>query len=100
MAPAVIAAIITGACAIAGSFIGQSIASAKTTNSLIAEIKRASDISDTEIKGDIAVIKTEITDLKEEVRKHNGVIERTYKLEQKAAVHEEKINNLEKHIAG
>lgn len=29
----------------------------------------------------LAVIETEVKDLKEEVRKHNGVIERTYKIE-------------------
>lgn len=34
-----------------------------------------------EIKTDLAVLKTDVSSLAEEVRKHNGVIERTYKLE-------------------
>ena len=33
--------------------------------------------------------------LEEEVRKHNGIIERTYKLEERMSVAETKINDLE-----
>lgn len=90
MSEAVVVALITGVCAIIGAYVGQSISAAKTTTTLINEIKAHSDVSDTEIKGDIAVIKTEITGLRKEVEKHNGVIERTYKLEQRMEVQEER----------
>lgn len=33
--------------------------------------------------------------LEEEVRKHNGIIERTYKLEERTAILETKVDNLE-----
>lgn len=91
MSDSVIVALITGICAIIGAYVGQSVAGAKTSTNLIAELRNRSDISDTEIKGDIAVIKTEIADLRKEVSKHNSVIERTYKLEQKSAVIDEQI---------
>lgn len=83
MTEPIIVSLITGACAIIGSFVGQTISAARQTSKLIDEIKHNSEISDAEIKGDIAVIKTEIVDLRKEVEKHNKVIERTYKLEQK-----------------
>ena len=38
----------------------------------------------------IALIKYQIAELSDRVDKHNNLIERTYKLEQKAAVYEEK----------
>lgn len=40
----------------------------------------------------IALIKYQIAELSDRVDKHNNLIERTYKLEQKAAVYEEKIS--------
>lgn len=39
----------------------------------------------------MALIKYQIAELSEKMNKHNNLIERTYKLEQKAAVYEEKI---------
>ena len=51
----------------------------------------------------IALIQYKIDELSDRVDKHNSIIERTYKLEQRAAVYEEKmtvanhrIDNLEK----
>ena len=40
----------------------------------------------------IALIKYQIAELSDRVDKHNNLIESTYKLEQKAAVYEEKIS--------
>ena len=39
----------------------------------------------------IALIKYKIDELSDRVDKHNSIIERTYKLEQRAAVYEEKM---------
>lgn len=96
MTEAVIVALITAA----GAVLGQVVISARSTKDLFAKLNEQSQLADAEIKGEIAVIKTEISDLRQEVTKHNGVIERTYKLEQQSAVHEEKIKNLENKIKG
>lgn len=90
MTEAVIVAIITGVCAILGAYIGQSVAGAKATTNMINELKRHAEVSDAEIMGEINVIKTEITGLRKEVEKHNGVIERTFVLEKRMEVAEEK----------
>ena len=44
-----------------------------------------------------AVIVYRIDSLEEKVNKHNGVIERTYELEKRISVDEEKIEHLEKY---
>lgn len=53
----------------------------------------------------LAVIQEQINQLREEQQKHNKVIERTYKLEEKTALHDqaikdqkERIENLEKEV--
>lgn len=43
------------------------------------------------VQNQVAIIEVKISDLSKEVEKHNQVIERTFKLEQTTAVHEEKI---------
>ena len=43
------------------------------------------------VQQQVAIIEVKISDLSKEVEKHNQVIERTFKLEQTTAVHEEKI---------
>lgn len=96
MSEAIIVALITGGCAV----LSQVFISARSTRDLFAKLNEQSQLADAEIKGEIAVIKTEISDLRQEVAKHNGVIERTYKLEQATAVHEEKIRNLENQVKG
>lgn len=45
-----------------------------------------------------ARLETLITDLRRDVEKHNGVIERTYELEQRTAVHEQRIEASEARI--
>ena len=47
----------------------------------------------------IAIIELKIDTLSERVDKHNSVIERTFKLEQQSAVHEEKIKVANNRIA-
>lgn len=83
MSDVIIAAMITGLCAI----IGQFFISKRNSEDLYARLDKQSELADQKIHGEIDVIKTEIVNLKSEVQKHNGVIERTYKLEQDSAVH-------------
>ena len=87
MSEAVAAALITGICAIAA----QLVISFRSGRELLTRLEKHSELSDAQLKGEIAVIKTELTDLRQEVAKHNGVIERTYELERQAAVHTEQI---------
>ena len=87
MSEAIIVALITAAAAVVGQWlIGQ-----RNTADLYAKLDKQSEISDQKIHGEIDVIKTEIVQLKDEVKKHNGVVERTYKLEQQSAIHTEQI---------
>ena len=90
MDTAIIVAIITGGLAI----VGDIIVSAKNTKDLYAKLDKQSEISDEKIRGEIAVIRTEITDLRKTVEKHNTVIERTYKLETEVAKQGEQIKTL------
>lgn len=85
MNEAVIVALITGACAV----ISQIIISAKSTKELYAKLDKQSELADEKIKGEIAVIHTEISELRKTVEKHNGIVEKTYKLEQAVAVQDE-----------
>ena len=90
MNDAVIVALITGAVAV----IGDIIISAKNTRDLYAKLDKQSEIADERIKGEIAVIKTEITELRKTVEKHNTVIERTYRLEAEVVKQGEQIKTL------
>lgn len=87
MNEAIAAALITGVCAV----ISQIIISAKSTKELYAKLDKQSELADEKIKGEIAVIHAEISELRKTVEKHNGVLERVYKLEQSDAVQEEMI---------
>lgn len=46
----------------------------------------------------LAKVETKVDRLAEDVRKHNGVIERTYNLESKTAVLETEVRNIEAQI--
>lgn len=87
MSEGIIAALITGACAV----VAEVILSAKNTRELFAKLDKQSELADERMRGELAVIKTELTDLRKTVDKHNGVIERTYHLEERVAVQEEKL---------
>lgn len=87
MSEAIIVALITAAAAV----IGQWMISRKNSDDLYTRLDKQSELADQKIHGEIDVIKAEIMQLKEEVKKHNGVIERTYKLEQDSAIHAEQI---------
>ena len=85
MSEAIAAALITGVCAIAA----QLVISFRSGRELLSRLEKHSELSDAQLKGEIAVIKTELADLRQEVAKLGGVSARTYALERQAAVHTE-----------
>lgn len=90
MTEAMWVAFITGSLAI----IGEIILSAKSTKELYAKLDKQSELADERMKGEIAVIHTEIAELRKNVEKHNSVIERTYNLEVEVARQGEQIKTL------
>lgn len=89
MTEAIIVALIT----VAGSIIVQVMISRANTRDLYAKLDKQSEISDQRIQGEIDVIKTEIRQLTAQVEKHNQVIDRTYALENRMGVAEERISD-------
>ena len=90
MSDAIWVALITGAVAV----IGDIIISAKNTKELFAKLDKQSELADERIKGEIAVIHTEISELRKNVEKHNSVVERVYKIETDIARQDEQIKAL------
>lgn len=90
MSEGVLIALITGSLAV----IGEIIVSARSTRELYAKLDKQSEIADERIKGEIAVIHAEISELRKNVEKHNSVIERTYNLEVEVAKQGEQIKTL------
>lgn len=88
MTDAVLAALITGVCAI----VAQIVISKQRAKDLYAELDKRSEISDAKLHGEIEVVKQEVSGLRAETAKHNKTIERTYKLEERVSVCEEKIS--------
>ena len=76
------------------ALIGQVIIAALSNNGIISKLDKQSEVADTKIHGEIDVIKNDISTLRQEVQKHNQIIERTYKLERDVALINEKIGNL------
>jgi hypothetical protein len=77
MSDAVLVAIITGALSLLGAFIS----SRKSTADMFAKLDKQSELSDSKLDREIAVVKTEISALSQRVNVHNNMIERVYKLE-------------------
>ena len=91
MSEAVIVALITGGL----SLVGIIITSARSNQQLFAKLDKQSELSDAKLDKEIAVIKTEITTLSEEVRKHNAFAERIPALEEKAKAADRRLTDLE-----
>lgn len=91
----IIVALITGLCAV----ISQIVISATSTKELYSKLDEQSKLADERIKGDLAVIRTELNELRKTVEKHNNVIERTFTLEQELKVQDEKIKVANKRIS-
>lgn len=87
MDSAVLVAIITAGISLIGTVITV-IAANKSTLSAMSE---QSKIADERIHGEINVIKQQIVTLSERVEKHNQVVERTFELERRMDVAEERI---------
>lgn len=73
------------------SLIGTIITVLAANRSTIAAMDKKSEVNDVEIRGQIDVIHQEIKTLSDRVEKHNSIIERTYRLEEKTAIQDEKI---------
>lgn len=91
MSEAVIVSLITGGL----SLIGIIITTARSNQQLFAKLDKQSELSDAKLDKEIAVIKQEIKNLSEEVRKHNGFAERIPVLEEKAASANRRLTDLE-----
>lgn len=76
------------------ALIGQIIIAAISNSGLIAKLDKQSEVNDTKIHGEIEVVKNEVSNLRQEVQKHNQVVERTYELEKQVARHDEQIKTL------
>lgn len=86
MTEAVIVALITGACAI----VAQLLIAKANSKELYAKLDKQSEIADEKMRGEIAVIKNDIAALSAHVEKHNQMVERTYELERRVDVLDEK----------
>ena len=76
------------------ALIGQIIIAAISNSGIIAKLEKNSEVADTNIRGEMNVIKTDISNLREEVKKHNQVVARAYELEKQVARHDEQIKML------
>ena len=117
MSEGIITAIITAVSTLLVTFVTCYFTIKKTREQQIEEIKgvlnnhrdeylgKIRDVQDditnvnSTVQQQIAIIELKIDTLSERVDKHNSVIERTFKLEQASAVHEEKIKVANNRIA-
>lgn len=76
------------------ALIGQVIIAAISNSGIISKLDKQTEVNDTKINGEIQVIKNEISNLRQEVQKHNSVVARTYELESQVARHDEQIKTL------
>ena len=79
-------AIITGLISLIGTVITVTMANKQTLNTLSEQSK----LADEKINGKIGVIEEKIDTLSKRVEKHNSMVERTYQLETRVAVLEER----------
>ena len=91
MSDAIIVALITGGLSLAGVIF----TSYRSNQQLYAKLDKQSELSDAKIEREIAVLKTQIESLSDEVRKHNNFAERIPVLEEKASAANRRLNDLE-----
>lgn len=91
MSESIIVALITGGLALIGVFI----TNRKSNAELFAKLDKQSELSDAKLEREIAVVKTEIKNLSDEVRKHNNFAERIPVLEEKASAANRRLTDLE-----
>lgn len=98
MSEAVLVAIITGGLTLLGTVITVWVSHSSTIakmdkNSAVADEKIEGELREmkSQVQGEINVIKADIRTLSNRVEAHNKMIERTYELERRADVLEEKV---------
>ena len=91
MSDAVIVALITGGLSLAGVIF----TSYKSNQQLYAKLDKQSELSDAKLEREIAVVKTQISNLSDEVHKHNAFAERIPALEEKAKAADRRLTDLE-----
>ena len=91
MSESIIVALITGGLALIGVIYN----GRKSTAELFAKLDKQSELSDAKLEREIAVVKTEISNLYNEVRKHNNFAERIPVLEEKANAANRRLTDLE-----
>ena len=96
MSESIIVALITGGLALIGVFITNRRSNAE----LFAKLDKQSELSDAKLEREIAVVKTEIKNLSDEVRKHNNFAERIPVLEEKASAANRRLTDLEHKVGG
>jgi len=91
---AVIVALIT----VTANIIIQIVLAANQSKDLFAKLQAESQLNDARLQAQLetfqAVQNERIDELRRQVEKHNSIIERTYKLEEEVARHEERIKTL------
>lgn len=91
MPESIIVALITGGL----SLLGVILTVVKSNQHLFAKLDKQSELSDMKLQQEIAVVKTEITELTREVREHNEFARRIPVLEEKAASANRRLTDLE-----
>ena len=91
MTEAVTVALITGGLTLLGTIITVLVTNRQT----LAAMDKKSEVSDAKLETEIRVVKTEISNLREEVRRHNAFAERIPMLEEKAKAADRRLTDLE-----
>ena len=91
MSESIVTAIITGGLAL----IGVWLTNRKSNAELFAKLDKQSELSDAKLEREIAVVKTQIQSLSEEVHRHNSHTERITTLEEKAKAADRRLTDLE-----
>lgn len=80
------------------SLVGTILTQWWSHRSTIAKMEKNSELADQQLKGQIAVIENKIETLSERVNKHNNLIERTYALERRNDVLDERIQSIARRV--
>ena len=75
------------------TLVGVIITNRRNNADMMDQIRRDSEVQDTKLQGRIDVIDEKITALSDRVERHNQVVERTYALENRMGVAEEKLSD-------
>lgn len=91
MSESIIVALITGSL----SLIGVVITVIKSNQQLFAKLDKQSELSDAKLETEIRVVKSELSNLASEVRRHNDFASRVPILEEKAKAADRRLTDLE-----